>query len=55
MIRISLLKTFEAHGIPMKNVYVERAGNMAGSSAAKQKGYLSKVFKNWRICESKIV
>jgi len=32
------LKTFEAHGIPMKNVYVERAGNMSGknSAAAKQ-------------------
>lgn len=32
------LKTFEAHGIPMDNVYVERAGNMSGkkSAAAKQ-------------------
>lgn len=32
------LKTFEKHGIPMDNVYVERAGNMSGkkSAAAKQ-------------------
>jgi hypothetical protein len=31
------IKTFEAHGIPMKNVYVERAGNMSGSSAENKK------------------
>ena len=32
------IKTFEAHGIPMKNVYVERAGNMSNKygAAAKQ-------------------
>lgn len=31
------IKTFEAHGIPMKNVYVERAGNMSGKSSAAAK------------------
>jgi len=31
------IKTFESHGIPMKNVYVERAGNMSGSSAENKK------------------
>lgn len=31
------IKTFEAHGIPMKNVYVERAGNMSGKNSAANK------------------
>ena len=31
------IKTFESHGIPMKNVYVERAGNMSGKSSAANK------------------
>jgi hypothetical protein len=39
------IKTFEAHGIPMKNVYVERAGNMAGSSAENKKVIFRKYLK----------
>jgi len=31
------IKTFEAHGIPMKNVYVERAGNVGGKNSAANK------------------
>ena len=31
------IKTFESHGIPMKNVYVERAGNIKGPSSASNK------------------
>ena len=38
------IKTFEAHGIPMKNVYVERAGNMGGKNSAANK---SVVFKKY--------
>ena len=34
------LKTFEAHGIPMKNVYVERAGNMGGKNSAANKSII---------------
>ena len=39
------IKTFEAHGIPMKNVYVERAGNMGGSSAQNKKVIFRKYLK----------
>ena len=39
------IKTFEAHGIPMKNVYVERAGNMSGSSAENKKVIFRKYLK----------
>lgn len=38
------IKTFEAHGIPMKNVYVERAGNVGGKSSAANK---TVVFKKY--------
>ena len=38
------LKTFEAHGIPMKNVYVERAGNVGGKNSAANK---TVVFKKY--------
>ena len=31
------IKTFEAHGIPMKDVYIERAGNVGGPNAAANK------------------
>ena len=31
------IKTFEAHGIPMDKVYVERAGNMSGRNSAENK------------------
>ena len=31
------IKTFESHGIPMKNVYVERAGNVGGPNSAANK------------------
>lgn len=34
------IKTFEAHGIPMKNVYVERAGNMGGKNSAANKSII---------------
>ena len=34
------IKTFEAHGIPMKNVYVERAGNMSGKNSAANKSII---------------
>ena len=34
------IKTFEAHGIPMKNVYVERAGNMSGKNSAANKAII---------------
>src|SRR5210317_1865390 len=34
------LKTFEAHGIPMDNVYVERAGNMGGKNSAANKAII---------------
>ena len=39
------IKTFEAHGIPMKDVYVERAGNMSGSSAENKKVIFRKYLK----------
>ena len=39
------IKTFEAHGIPMKNVYVERAGNMSGSSAENKQIIFRKYLK----------
>jgi len=38
------LKTFEAHGIPMKNVYVERAGNMGGKNSADAKQIIFKKY-----------
>ena len=31
------IRTFEEHGIPMDNVYVERAGNMSNKSSAAAK------------------
>ncbi len=34
------IKTFEAHGIPMKDVYVERAGNMGGKNSAANKSII---------------
>jgi len=34
------IKTFEAHGIPMKNVYVERAGDMSGKNSAANKAII---------------
>src|SRR6056300_786723 len=34
------IKTFEAHGIPMDNVYVERAGNMGGKNSAANKAII---------------
>ena len=34
------IKTFESHGIPMKNVYVERAGNMSGKNSAANKSII---------------
>ena len=34
------IKTFEAHGIPMKNVYVERAGNMSEKNSAANKAII---------------
>ena len=34
------IKTFEAHGIPMDNVYVERAGNMGGKNSAANKSVI---------------
>ena len=34
------IKTFEAHGIPMKDVYVERAGNMSGKNSAANKSII---------------
>ena len=39
------VKTFESHGIPMKNVYIERAGNMSGSSAENKKVIFRKYLK----------
>jgi len=39
------IKTFESHGIPMKNVYVERAGNMSGSSAENKQVIFRKYLK----------
>jgi hypothetical protein len=38
------LKTFEAHGISMKNVYVERAGNMGGKNSAANKSIIFKKY-----------
>jgi hypothetical protein len=38
------IKTFESHGIPMKNVYVERAGNIGGGNSAQNK---TVVFKKY--------
>ncbi len=38
------LKTFEAHGIPMRDVYVERAGNIGGGSSAKNKQVIFKKY-----------
>lgn len=38
------IKTFEAHGIPMKNVYVERAGNVGGGSSAVNKSVIFKKY-----------
>lgn len=34
------IKTFEAHGIPMNNVYIERAGNMGGKNSAANKAII---------------
>lgn len=31
------IKTFKSHGIPMKNVYVERGGNLSGSASENKK------------------
>jgi len=39
------VKTFESHGIPMKDVYIERAGNMSGSSAENKKVIFRKYLK----------
>ena len=38
------IKTFGAHGIPMKNVYVERAGNMSNKSSAAAKQVIFKKY-----------
>ena len=38
------IKTFESHGIPMKNVYVERAGNMGGKNSAANKSIIFKKY-----------
>ena len=38
------IKTFEAHGIPMKNVYIERAGNMGGKNSAANKTIIFKKY-----------
>jgi len=38
------IKTFEAHGIPMKNVYVERAGNLGGKNSAANKTIVFKKY-----------
>lgn len=38
------IKTFESHGIPMDNVYVERAGNMSGKSSAAAKQIIFKKY-----------
>ena len=38
------IKTFEAHGIPMKNVYVERAGNVGGKNSAANKTIVFKKY-----------
>jgi hypothetical protein len=39
------VRTFESHGIPMKDVYIERAGNMSGSSAENKKVIFRKYLK----------
>ena len=39
------IKTLESHGLPMKDVYVERAGNMSGSSAENKKVIFRKYLK----------
>ena len=39
------IKTLESHGLPMKDVYVERAGNMSGSSAEHKKVIFRKYLK----------
>ena len=39
------IKTLESHGLPMKSVYVERAGNMSGSSAENKKVIFRKYLK----------
>ena len=39
------IKTLESHGLPMKNVYVERAGNMSGSSAENKQVIFRKYLK----------
>ncbi len=38
------LKTFESHGIPMRDVYVERAGNIGGGSSASNKQVIFKKY-----------
>jgi len=38
------IATFEAHGIDMKNVYIERAGNLGLDSAAKNKEIVFKKY-----------
>jgi hypothetical protein len=38
------IKTFESHGIPMKNVYVERAGNVGGPNSAANKTIVFKKY-----------
>ena len=39
------IKTLESHGLPMRDVYVERAGNMSGSSAENKKVIFRKYLK----------
>ena len=39
------IKTLESHGLPMKDVYVERAGNMSGSSAENKQIIFRKYLK----------
>ena len=39
------IKTLESHGLPMKDVYVERAGNRSGSSAENKKVIFRKYLK----------
>ena len=39
------IKTLESHGLPMDKVYVERAGNMSGSSAENKKVIFRKYLK----------
>ena len=43
------LKTFESHGIPMRDVYVERAGNIGGGSSASNKQVIFKKYLDSRL------